>query len=129
MARIERFEDLEVWQEAIKVGVKIYKLSETGKLKRDFSAKDQLKRACLSISNNIAEGFEYNSNGSFQRFLTFAKGSAGEVRSELFFLKEAGIISEEDYNSILPEILKISKSISGFKKYLKDFEANKNHKI
>lgn len=128
MARIERFEDLEVWQVAIKVGVKIYKLSETGKLKRDFSAKDQLKRACLSISNNIAEGFEYNSNGSFQRFLTFAKGSAGEVRSELFFLKEAGIISEEDYNSLLPEILKISKSISGFKKYLKDFEAKKNHK-
>ena len=129
MARIERFEDLEVWQEAIKVGVKIYKLSETGKLKRDFSAKDQLKRACLSISNNIAEGFEYNSNGSFQRFLTFAKGSAGEVRSELFFLKEAGIISEEDYNSLLPEILKISKSISGFKKYLEDFEAKKKHKI
>ena len=129
MAKIERFEDLEVWQEAIKVGVKIYKISETGKLKRDFSAKDQLKRACLSISNNIAEGFEYNSNGSFQRFLTFAKGSAGEVRSELFFLKEAGIISEEDYNSLLPEILKISKSISGFKKYLKDFEAKKKHKI
>ena len=129
MAKIERFEDLEVWQEAIKVGVKIYKISETGKLKRDFSAKDQLKRACLSISNNIAEGFEYNSNGSFQRFLTFAKGSADEVRSELFFLKEAGIISEEDYNSLLPEILKISKSISGFKKYLKDFEVKKNHKI
>ena len=128
MAKIERFEDLEVWQEAIKVGVKIYKISETGKLKRDFSAKDQLKRACLSISNNIAEGFEYNSNGSFQRFLTFAKGSAGEVRSELFFLKEAGIISEEDYNSLLPEILKISKSISGFKKYLREFEANKKNK-
>ena len=128
MAKIERFEDLEVWQEAIKVGVKIYKISETGKLKRDFSAKDQLKRAALSISNNIAEGFEYGSNGSFQRFLTFAKGSAGEVRSELFFLKEAGIISEEDHDSLLPEILRISKSISGFKKYLREFEANKKNK-
>lgn len=125
MARINRFEDLEVWQDAVRLGVKIYKLSEVGKLKTDFSAKDQLKRACLSISNNIAEGFEYNNNKAFQRFLTYAKGSVGEVRSELFFLKEVGVVPEEIYNDLYPDLVKISKSISGFKKYLKEFEANK----
>ncbi len=125
MAKINRFEDLEVWQDAVRVGVKIYRLSESGNLKSDFSAKDQLKRACLSISNNIAEGFEYNNNKTFQRFLTYAKGSAGEVRSELFFLKEVGIISDEMYNDLYPDLMKISKSISGFKKYLKEFESRK----
>jgi four helix bundle protein len=125
MAKINRFEDLEVWQDAVRVGVKIYRLSESGNLKSDFSAKDQLKRSCLSISNNIAEGFEYNNNKTFQRFLTYAKGSAGEVRSELFFLKEVGIISDEMYNDLYPDLMKISKSISGFKKYLKEFESRK----
>ena len=126
MAKIERFEDLEVWQEAIKVGVKIYKISETGKLKRDFSAKDQLKRACLSISNNIAEGFEYNSNKAFLRFLPYAKGSAGELRSELFVLKEGGMIDSDVFQELHDDVKRLSRNIQGFRKYLKDYESKKN---
>jgi four helix bundle protein len=98
MAKIERFEDLEIWNEAIVVGVKIYKLCETGKLKNDFSAKDQLRRAVVSISNNIAEGFEYNNNKVFQKFLTYSKGSAGEVRSQLYLLQKCEIITVDDFN-------------------------------
>src|SRR5450432_2415328 len=116
MAKILQFEDLQIWKEAIRVGVEIYKIAETGKLKRDFSAKDQLKRACISMSNNIADGFEYNNNRDFQRFLTYAKGSAGELRSELFFLKEAEILNVDDYHSLVPQLLKISNNIGGFKK-------------
>jgi four helix bundle protein len=56
MAKIERFEDFEVWKEAVSIGVGIYDLTSVGKLKNDFSAKDQLRRAAISISNNIAEG-------------------------------------------------------------------------
>ena len=58
-----KIEDLEIWKEAVKIGVEIYKLTSRDKLERDFSSKDQLRRAAISISNNIAEGFEYNNQG------------------------------------------------------------------
>ncbi len=65
MAKIESFEDMEIWKEAVKMAVKIYKVTSKGKMANDFRAKDQLRAAAISISNNIAEGFEYNSNKSF----------------------------------------------------------------
>ncbi len=80
MAKIERFEDLDLWKEATAIGVEIYKLTSSGKLMRDYSSKDQLRRAAISISNNIAEGFEYNNNRNFVRFLRFSKGSAGRTK-------------------------------------------------
>ena len=95
MAKIESFEEMDIWKEAVKVAVKIYKITSEGKLEKDFRAKDQLRAAAISISNNISEGFEYNSNKSFLRFLLYAKGSAGELRSELFVLKEAGMIDKD----------------------------------
>ena len=100
MARIERFEDLEIWKEAVSIGVDIYSISSRGKLEKDFSSKDQLRRAAISVSNNIAEGFEYNNNNVFMRFLGYAKGSAGELRSNLFVLKEAGIVPQDDYERL-----------------------------
>lgn len=122
MAKINHFEELEIWKDAVKIGVQIYKLTESGKLKNDFSAKDQLRRAAISISNNIAEGFEYNNNRSFLKFLLYSKGSAGELRSQLYVLKEAGIIDKNKFESLRNDLLKLSKSIEGFRKYLKDFE-------
>ena len=125
MARIKRFEDLEVWKEAVKMGVSIYKVTEEGKMAKDFSARDQLRRAAISVSNNIAEGFEYNNNKAFVRFLMYAKGSAGELRSQLFVLKEAGIIEENRFHPLWEDALKLSRSIEGFRKYLRDFEKRK----
>ena len=125
MAKIERFEDLDLWKEAIVIGVEIYKLTSVGKLEKDYSSKDQLRRAAISISNNIAEGFEYNNNKSFIKFLGYSKGSAGELRSNLFVLKEAQAISNDDYKSLETKLLSISKNIGGFIKYLKDFEKKK----
>ena len=125
MAKIERFEDLDLWKEAVVIGVEIYKLTSIGKLEKDFSSKDQLRRAAISISNNIAEGFEYNNNKSFIKFLGYSKGSAGELRSNLFVLKEAQAISNDDYKSLETKLLSISKNIGGFIKYLKDFEKKK----
>lgn len=60
MPKVEKFEDLNVWKQAVKIAVEIYKLSSSGMLSKDYSAKDQIRRAAVSISNNIAEGFEYN---------------------------------------------------------------------
>jgi four helix bundle protein len=125
MAKIERFEDLDLWKDAVKMGVLIYKITEEGKMARDFSARDQLRRAAISVSNNIAEGFEYNNNKAFVRFLMYAKGSAGELRSQLFVLKEAGIIEENKFHPLWENALKLSRSIEGFRKYLRNFEKQK----
>jgi len=125
MAKIERFEDLDLWKEAVVLGVEIYRLTSIGKLEKDYSSKDQLRRAAISISNNIAEGFEYNNNKSFIKFLGYSKGSAGELRSNLLVLKEAEAISNDDYKSLETKLLSISKNIGGFIKYLKDFENKK----
>lgn len=125
MAKIERFEDLEAWKEAVSIGVEVYNLTSTGKLEKDFSAKDQLRRAAISISNNIAEGFEYNNNKVFIKFLGYAKASAGELRSNLFVLKEAQVVAELDCENLQSKLIMASKNTSGFMKYLKDFESNK----
>jgi four helix bundle protein len=126
MSKINRFEDLAIWKEAVVIGVDIYRLTSKGKLRRDFSAIDQLRRAAISISNNIAEGFEYNNPKSFVKFLNYAKGSAGELRSNLFVLKEAEIVQKHDYEIISNKLVGISKSIKGFMKYLKDFDRRNN---
>ena len=125
MAKIESFEEMEIWKDAVKIAVKIYKITSVGKLERDFRAKDQLRAAAISISNNIAEGFEYNSNKAFLRFLLYAKGSAGELRSELFVLKEAEMIDVDIFRELHDDVKRLSRNIQGFRKYLKDFESKK----
>src|SRR5688572_20089959 len=125
MARILRFEDMEIWKEAVKIGVENYMLTSRDKFERDFSSKDQLSRAAISVSNNIAEGFEYNNNEMFLKFLSYAKASAGELRSNLFVLKEAQLVSEADNDKLRESLVSVSKNISGFMKYLKDFESKK----
>jgi four helix bundle protein len=117
-AKIETFEDLEIWKKAIDLYVDVYSLSGKGTLRTDFSAKDQLKRATLSISNNIAEGFEYENNLQFMRFLRYSKGSAGEVRSMLHAFHRTNQIDDETHKKLIEAVLIISKSIKNFLKYL-----------
>lgn len=125
MGKVERFEDLKTWQKATQIAIDIYKLSESGSLKSDFGTKDQIRRAALSISSNIAEGFEYNNNKEFVRFLKYAKGSAGELRSQLFILSELDIIEKTRYNSMLNELNSLSSQLSSFITYIKNFRENK----
>ncbi len=88
MAKYNSFEEMEVYKKALNFGVKIYKLTSTNeKIAKDFGLKDQLQRAALSISNNIAEGFERETKKELVRFLYFSKGSAGECRNMLNFLQ------------------------------------------
>ncbi len=118
MAKIETFEDLEIWNEAIDLYVEVYSKCENSSLKNDFSAKDQLKRATLSISNNIAEGFEYENNLQFMRFLRYSKGSAGEVRSMIHAFYRTKQIDEATHKKLIEDVILISKSIKNFLKYL-----------
>ena len=83
----ERFEDLPVWKAAIELAEKIYALAEKQPFKRKYSLRDQIERAALSVSNNIAEGFERGTTQELLTFLYIARGSAGEVRSMLYFIE------------------------------------------
>jgi four helix bundle protein len=87
--KIISFEDFIIWEKAQQLAVKIYQLADTNKfIVKDFTLKDQLKSSSISISDNIAEGFEYNNNPDFHRFLRISKGSCGETRKRSCFYKE-----------------------------------------
>lgn len=117
--KITKFEDLQIWQEARSIVVLIYKLTSTPKLNKDFGLKDQMQRAAVSIMNNIAEGFERNSNKEFIRFLIFAKGSAGEIRSLIYVTLDLNIVTEIEFKSLHDSSVLLIKKISSLIKYLK----------
>lgn len=125
MSKIEKFEDLEIWQIAKQIGVEAYRVSDLEPLKSDFGLKDQFRRAAMSMSDNVAEGFEYNNNPDFIRFLIYAKGSSGEFRNKIIILKETKKINEEDYLFFYHKALEFSAKIKRFIDYLKNFEAKK----
>lgn len=113
--KITSFENIIAWQKAKKLTLKIYSIFDNNK---DFSLKDQIQRASVSIMNNIAEGFERGSDADFKRFLFIAKGSCGEVRSMLYLAAELRYISNDDFINLKNQTMEISKAISGFIKYL-----------
>ena len=110
------FEDIIAWQKAKEMTLLIYTYLKNLK---DFSFRDQICRASVSIMNNIAEGFERKSDNEFKHFLYIAKGSCGEVRSMLHLAVELGFITKEEYNNLKNLSNEISKMISGLIKSLK----------
>jgi four helix bundle protein len=123
MAKYSSFEEMEVYQKALAFGVKVYKLTLTNeKIKSDFGLRDQLRRAALSISNNIAEGFERETKKELIRFLYFSKGSAGECRNMFNFLSAIEFITEENFYENRNEVLEISKQLGNYIKYMKNLE-------
>jgi four helix bundle protein len=90
----ERFEDLPVWQAAVDLAEKIYELTEKEQFKKRYSLRDQIERAVVSVSNNIAEGFERGTTQELLTFLYIARGSAGEVRSMLCLLERLAVFQD-----------------------------------
>ena len=99
----KKFEDCEVWQLGRVLVKEIYALTREGDFARDFGLKDQIQRAAISISSNVAEGYARRGNKEFVKFLWIAKGSAAEVQSQLYHAKDLGYIDaaafEKMYNS------------------------------
>lgn len=109
--RIEKFEDILVWGKSKSLVIDVYKVFEGSK---DFSFRDQIRRASVSIMNNIAEGFERRTNNELRSFLYMSKGSSGEVRSMLYLALELGYINKTDFERLSADCLEISKMLAGF---------------
>lgn len=127
MATVKRFKDLEIWQDARKLSKEIINIAKQSDLKSDFKFKEQIKSSAGSIMDNIAEGFERNGNVEFRQFLSIAKGSAGEVRSQIYRLLDNDYISEEKKEFLVLEYEKLSGKINNFIIYLNknDFKGTK----
>lgn len=118
--KIISFEDLIIWQKAQDLAIKIYKLADANKfISKDFCLKDQLKSAAISISDNIAEGFEYNNNPDFHRFLRIAKGSCGEIRNKILFIAKMNYIDENTGSRLNEETKLLGRQIGELIKKVK----------
>lgn len=120
MATYSSFEDLPVWKSAKDLALLIYRTTIKGAMSKDYGLRDQLQRAAVSVSSNIAEGFERGSKQEFIQFLYIAKGSCGELRSQLYIAKDAGYLTEVDFKELSIAAREVSKQLNGFIEYLKD---------
>lgn len=122
MAKINSFEDIQAWQKARELNKEIYKVSNNGSFSKDFGLRDQIRRASISILSNIAEGFERNGSKEFKQFLSISKGSAGEVRAQLYAALDLEYITKEEFEKLNKLVIDTSKMISGFINYLSTSE-------
>lgn len=108
---VTRFEDLEVWQEAVSLAVEIYGASKSGALSQDFGLRDQLQRAVVSIASNIAEGKERETIPELIRYLYIAKGSSGELKTQLIIAQRIGYIDESNAKNLIRSVEQISAKL------------------
>lgn len=115
---ITKFEDIEAWKLGRELIRAIYHVSKIGEFARDFAFRDQIRRAAVSVTSNIAEGIERGGNREFLPALAVAKGSAGEVRSQLYVASDEGYIGEPEFVALREECLRLSRVIAGFIQFL-----------
>lgn len=122
MATVRDFEELAIFQKARELSAKIYPVTRRGEFKYDSRFVQQIRAAAGSIMDNIAEGFERTGNKEFLNFLYIAKGSCGEVRSQLIRAKDVGYLTPEEYEELYTECRKLSAGIMNFIKEIKNSE-------
>ena len=122
----KKIEDIEVWKRGCRLAVKIYEISRDGSFAKDFGLRDQVRRAAVSVPSNIAEGFERESDVEFKRFLNIAKGSCGELRTQLYIAKALNYIENTDAETLLIECKEISSMLSGLANRLKERISSKS---
>jgi four helix bundle protein len=112
------FEEFEVYKKGIQLAKLVFKLLENKAFEKEFGFQNQIKRAVISITNNIAEGSEYNSNKQLIKYLKISKGSCAEVRSMLVLSRELGFCEQSQIQESYTLSIEISQNLSNFIKYL-----------
>jgi four helix bundle protein len=114
-SRITRFEDLIAWQKGRALAAKIYRITRQGEFRRDFGLSGQIQRAAVSVVSNIAEGFERGSRGEFHQFLSTAKASCAELRTQLYVAFDVGYVNQATFNQLLAEAEEIARILGGLR--------------
>jgi four helix bundle protein len=112
------YEEFPIWKESVAFAADVIKLCRIGELEHEYRLRGQLVSAAVSISSNIAEGFEYNNNRQFSRYLFYAKGSASEVHTQLNILFSAGMIDMDAHKTFSSRSRDLSRKIGGLIQYL-----------
>jgi len=116
---IERFEDLDIWKEARELCKYIFEITEKEPFCKDYKLRDQIRASSGSIMDNIAEGFERDGNKEFIQFLSIAKGSCGECRSQTYRAFDYSYIKQDILDKLINKTIQLSKKISSLISYLK----------
>ncbi|MFI8379779.1 four helix bundle protein [Leeuwenhoekiella sp. NPDC079379] len=122
MGTIKRFEDLEIWQLARLICIDIEQLFLNTDLGKNYSLRNQMERSSGSIMDNIAEGFDRDGNREFIVFLSYSKGSAGELKSQLYRSFDKALISKNQFDECSSKCQELQNKIGGFMNYLKNSE-------
>ena len=115
MSGVKRFEDLIAWQKARELTGEIYKVTRQGAFARDFGLSNQIQRASVSVMSNIAEGFERAGRKEFHHFLSTAKASCAEVRSQLYVALDVGYLGQTVFESLLAKAEEVGRIIGGLR--------------
>lgn len=102
------------------LAVNLYRMTATGEIAKDWGLRDQMRRAAISIPSNVAEGFERNSDPEFKRFLLIAKGSCGELRTQLILASDLNLLPEEDFQKMIAECIELSSMLQSLITYLQN---------
>ena len=121
MANIQKFEDIQAWQNARELTKLVYSISKKGDFAKDFGLRDQIRRACVSILSNIAEGYERNNNKYFIQFLLIAKASTGEVRAQLYAAFDQEYIDAATFADLKQRTEDLSVQIGKLTSYLETY--------
>lgn len=117
-----KIEDMLAWQKAKALTIEIYKITNEPLFSKDFGLKDQIRRAAVSVPSNIAEGFGRGGTNEFKNFLSIAKGSLYEVKTQLIISFELGLVEEKLKEQLIINIEEVTGMIAGLIKYLKNTE-------
>ena len=128
MGRINNFEELTIWKDSVDLVNQIYEVTKEKPFCRDYQLVDQIRRSVVSIPSNISEGFERDGKKEFINFLSIAKGSCGELRTQLHIAFYQEYIDEQNFNILFNQAKDLSRSISALMKYLRDIDY-KGHKF
>jgi four helix bundle protein len=119
MAKFNKFEEIQAWQKAYDITLLIYKITAEENFAKDFGLKDQIRRACVSIMANIAEGHGRRTNVEFANFLNIARGSAAEVQSHLYIAHGLNYINQNDFDELYQTLTEISRMTLSLAQYLR----------